>query len=127
VTKLIHLLQSPKPKVSSGDACLLYKSRRQRFAILRKHSVPTDKRPQRPQRRNAQGFLSVLCELRVQTLHFSEALLGFAGHPRVVALAVDGRHLRAHRTQIHRKLTAVVDRMIQPELDVDDRRKLEKD
>src|SRR5438128_2422083 len=44
-------------------------------------------RPQRPQRRNIPGFLSVLCELCVQTSHFftvvADALKNEAGHPKV--------------------------------------------
>src|SRR5262245_23937165 len=53
-------------------------------------------------------------------------LLRLARHPRVVALAIDRGHLRAHRPKIHRQLAAVVDCVVQPELDVDDRGELEK-
>jgi hypothetical protein len=41
---LIHLLESQKAKLSSGVAGLRCKSGFQRFAILGKHSVPTDKK-----------------------------------------------------------------------------------
>src|SRR5262245_42009239 len=50
------------------------------------------------------------------------ALASFAG---VKALTVNRRHLGAHRAQVHRQLSAVMNGVVQPELDVDHRGKLE--
>src|SRR5262245_24275399 len=51
-------------------------------------------------------------------------LRGFAGDASVVAFTVYRRYLRAHRAEVHRELSAMMDRVIQSELDVDHRGKL---
>ena len=52
-------------------------------------------------------------------------LRSLASFRRVVAFAIDRRHLRAHRTEIHRQLPAMMDGVMHQEIQVHDRRKLE--
>src|SRR5204862_3907398 len=53
------------------------------------------------------------------------ALPGQAVLRRVVALAVDGGHLRPHRPQVHRELPAMVDAVVHRDLQEAGRGKLE--
>src|SRR5437016_5288360 len=51
----------------SRNASVSHNAWRRSLEIVKSRSTP---RPRRQQRRNAQGFLGVLCELYVQTSHF---------------------------------------------------------
>src|SRR4029078_10699119 len=48
-----------------------------------------------------------------------------AGLPGIEALAVDRRHLGAHRAQVHRELPAVMDGVALADLEIQDGRELE--